>query len=131
MPIFDLSFSVKSTNAKPWRALILATCVTLPAGAAIAACGNTAAGFENWKTGFAQTARKAGVKRQGLQALASARYATRTISADRNQKSFRYTLDKFLEKPSADISGTSMSFAGLKKVADRVNVIAYLDSLDD
>ena len=40
-------------------------------------------------------------------------------------------LDKFLEKPSADISGTSMSFAGLKKVADRVNVIAYLDSLDD
>ncbi len=40
-------------------------------------------------------------------------------------------LSDFLEKPSAYISGTSMSFAGLKKPADRVNLIAYLDSLDD
>jgi len=40
-------------------------------------------------------------------------------------------LSEFLEKPSAYVSGTSMSFAGLKKVADRVNLIAYLDSLDD
>lgn len=40
-------------------------------------------------------------------------------------------LSDFLLKPSAYISGTSMSFAGLKKVQDRVNVIAYLDSLDD
>lgn len=40
-------------------------------------------------------------------------------------------LDAFLAKPSADIPGTSMSFAGLKKVGDRVNLIAYLDSLDN
>lgn len=40
-------------------------------------------------------------------------------------------LDAFLAKPSADVPGTSMSFAGLKKVTDRVNLIAYLDSLDD
>lgn len=40
-------------------------------------------------------------------------------------------LDAFLLKPSAYIPGTSMSFAGLKNVQDRVNVIAYLDSLDD
>lgn len=40
-------------------------------------------------------------------------------------------LSAFLEKPSAYVSGTSMSFAGLKKPADRVNLIAYLDSLDD
>jgi len=40
-------------------------------------------------------------------------------------------LDAFLLKPSADVAGTSMSFSGLKKQADRVNVIAYLDSLDD
>ncbi|MEY8842644.1 cytochrome c family protein [Cribrihabitans sp. XS_ASV171] len=37
----------------------------------------------------------------------------------------------FLEKPSAAVPGTSMSFAGLRKETDRVNVIAYLDSLDD
>ncbi|TMV07251.1 cytochrome c family protein [Ruegeria sediminis] len=40
-------------------------------------------------------------------------------------------LDAFLEKPSADVPGTSMSFAGLKKASDRVNLIAYLDSLDN
>jgi cytochrome c len=40
-------------------------------------------------------------------------------------------LSEFLTKPSAYVSGTSMSFAGLKKPADRINVIAYLDSLDN
>jgi cytochrome c len=40
-------------------------------------------------------------------------------------------LDAFLTKPSAAVSGTSMSFAGLKKVKDRVNLIAYLDSLNN
>ncbi|WP_300034113.1 cytochrome c family protein [uncultured Roseobacter sp.] len=40
-------------------------------------------------------------------------------------------LNGFLERPSAYAAGTSMSFAGLKKVEDRADVIAYLDSLDD
>ncbi|UWQ91992.1 cytochrome c family protein [Aliisedimentitalea scapharcae] len=40
-------------------------------------------------------------------------------------------LDAFLTKPSAYAAGTSMSFSGLKKQKDRVNLIAYLDSLDD
>lgn len=40
-------------------------------------------------------------------------------------------LNGFLEKPSAYAPGTSMSFAGLRKVEDRANLIAYLDSLDD
>lgn len=40
-------------------------------------------------------------------------------------------LSAFLTKPSAYASGTSMSFSGLKKEKDRVNLIAYLDSLDD
>ncbi|NSY41437.1 cytochrome c family protein [Leisingera sp. ANG59] len=39
-------------------------------------------------------------------------------------------LDAFLAKPSAYASGTTMSFSGLKKQTDRVNLIAYLDSLD-
>jgi cytochrome c len=41
------------------------------------------------------------------------------------------SLDAFLAKPKADVPGTSMSFSGLSKQGDRVNVIAYLDSLDD
>ncbi|ABG30908.1 cytochrome c family protein [Roseobacter denitrificans] len=40
-------------------------------------------------------------------------------------------LSGFLEKPSSYAPGTSMGFAGLRKVEDRANVIAYLDSLDD
>ncbi len=40
-------------------------------------------------------------------------------------------LSAFLEKPSSYAPGTSMSFSGLRKVEDRADVIAYLDSLDD
>ena len=38
-------------------------------------------------------------------------------------------LDAFLTKPSAYAPGTSMSFSGLKKQKDRVNLIAYLQGL--
>mgnify|MGYP001628117580 FL=1 len=38
-------------------------------------------------------------------------------------------LDGFLTKPSGFMSGTKMSFAGLKKPKDRANLIAYLQSL--
>ena len=40
-------------------------------------------------------------------------------------------LSAFLEKPSDYAPGTSMSFAGLRKVEDRADVIAYLDSIDN
>lgn len=68
------------------------------AGSAVsAACGNTSTGFEQWKASFAQTAQRAGVGQRGLQALASARYSNGTIAADRNQKSFKYSLEKFMQ----------------------------------
>jgi len=77
-------------------ALALSTSLLTP-GAMAAPCGNSAAGFDAWKAGFAKTAKRAGVKQPGLQALAAARYANRTIAADRNQKSFRYSLEKFMQ----------------------------------
>lgn len=40
-------------------------------------------------------------------------------------------LSDFLEKPSGYAAGTTMSFAGLKKVEDRADLIVYLDSLDN
>src|SRR5699024_10255165 len=40
-------------------------------------------------------------------------------------------LDEFLTKPSDAVPGTSMSFAGLNKVDDRVDVIAYLNEHSD
>lgn len=38
-------------------------------------------------------------------------------------------LDAYLTNPKKHVKGTKMSFAGLKKDADRENVIAYLDTL--
>lgn len=73
-----------------------------PVASQAAQCGNTSAGFETWKKDFAKEARKSGVKKSGLQALAQAKYATKTIAADRNQKSFKYTLDKFMRVRGAD-----------------------------
>ena len=37
-------------------------------------------------------------------------------------------LDAFLTKPKAEVKGTKMAFGGLKKEADRVNLIAYLNT---
>ena len=40
-------------------------------------------------------------------------------------------LDAFLTKPRAEVKGTKMSFAGLKKEEDRANLIAYLNPFSD
>lgn len=39
-------------------------------------------------------------------------------------------LNEFLTSPKSVTPGTTMSFAGLKKIEDRANVIAYLQSLN-
>jgi membrane-bound lytic murein transglycosylase B len=75
----------------PALALILAT----PALAA--PCGDTANGFEGWKSIMADEARADGVGKAGIAALKGAGYSKATISADRNQKSFKYSLEKFME----------------------------------
>jgi membrane-bound lytic murein transglycosylase B len=68
-----------------------------------AQCGDTVAGFKSWKNSFAADAKAAGISQKGLRALANAKYSTGTIWADRNQKSFRYTLDKFMKIRGANI----------------------------
>ncbi|MEO1138611.1 MAG: lytic transglycosylase domain-containing protein [Pseudomonadota bacterium] len=71
--------------------------LSFAATSAVAACGNNANGFNAWKADFAKQAANAGVGQRGLQALAQSQYASRTIAADRNQKSFKYSLDKFMK----------------------------------
>lgn len=83
--------------------LITGSVLAALASPAVAAqCGNNAGGFNTWKAAFAAEAKAAGVKQAGLNALASAQYATGTIAADRNQKSFKYSLDKFMQVRGAD-----------------------------
>ncbi len=74
----------------------------LSAPAIAAQCGNNGAGFNAWKSAFAKEAAAAGVGQRGLDALANAQYASGTISADRNQKSFKYTFNKFMQVRGAD-----------------------------
>jgi membrane-bound lytic murein transglycosylase B len=80
----------------------LAFACTTTGAAQAASCSNTAQGFDQWKAAFAKEAQRAGVKSKGLDALARAQYASRTIAADRNQKSFRYTFDKFWQVRGGD-----------------------------
>ena len=99
-------------NFKATCATVLALTISASAGSA-ATCGNTGSGFDAWKASFAKDAKKAGVKKKGLAALAGARYATKTIAADRNQKSFKFTLEKFMK-----VRGSTMIISqGRKKKA--------------
>lgn len=88
-----------------------------------AQCGNTGAGFAQWQSDFAKEAKRAGVKKPGLQALSQAQYATRTIAADRNQKSFKYSLDKFMQVRGAD----TIVAQGRKRKARDPNFYATLE----
>ncbi len=81
-------------------AISILAAFSLPAFAAT--CGNNAGGFNTWKSDFSAEAKAAGVGQRGLDALANAQYASGTIAADRNQKSFKYSLDKFLKVRGAD-----------------------------
>ncbi|MGZ5947971.1 MAG: c-type cytochrome [Caulobacteraceae bacterium] len=53
--------------------------------------------------------------------------------SDFGAKHSTWTYDElyvFLKSPGADINGTKMTFVGLKKPEDRINVIAYLRTLN-
>jgi membrane-bound lytic murein transglycosylase B len=77
--------------------------LSLLAGPALAAqCGNTGAGFEAWKSSFAKEAKANGVNAKAIAALMNTSYATATIKADRNQKSFKYSFEKFWQVRGAD-----------------------------
>jgi membrane-bound lytic murein transglycosylase B len=74
----------------------------LSGAAAAAECGNTGAGFEQWKADFAAQAQASGVKRKGLAALAGAKYATATIKADRAvHKAFSGSVEQFMQRRGA------------------------------
>ncbi|MCY4304808.1 MAG: cytochrome c family protein [Aestuariivita sp.] len=40
-------------------------------------------------------------------------------------------LNRFIENPRDYVPGTTMAYAGLKKIEDRANLISYLDGVDD
>ncbi|ATU90245.1 lytic murein transglycosylase [Phyllobacterium zundukense] len=80
-----------------FAAVATALIVTAGAAQAAAGCGNNSAGFSTWVEQYKQEAQAQGVGSRGINALDTVNYATKTINADRNQKSFKYSLDKFMQ----------------------------------
>src|ERR671912_1132416 len=87
-----------SGQFKAVTVLAFVALVSMVSEAGAAQCGNTAAGFEAWKTQFANEARGRGVSASAVAALMGTSYSTATIAADRGQRSFRLSLDQFLAK---------------------------------
>lgn len=101
----DMRIAVAASLA---AALVLAT----PASAA--PCGNTGAGFENWKAVFAREAQARGAGPQAISALMNTTYSVGTIRADRGQHSFKLSLDQFMAKrgaPAIAAKGKSLKAA--------------------
>ncbi|NGQ91002.1 murein transglycosylase [Rhodobacter sp. HX-7-19] len=86
----------------PARGLALSLFLTLPFAALAAPCSDTGGQYESWKPLMAEEAKAAGVGRRGIEALMATSYSKATIGADRNQKSFKYSLTKFLEIRGAE-----------------------------
>jgi lytic murein transglycosylase len=76
--------------------------IALPFASQAATCSDTGGQYEAWKAEMAAEAKAEGVGKRGIDALMATSYSRATISADRNQKSFKYSLDKFLNVRGAD-----------------------------
>lgn len=81
--------------------LFTVAALTGPALAAVT-CSDTGGGYEAWKPEMRKAAAAAGVDDRGLSALMNTSYSKATIAADRNQKSFKYSLEKFLQVRGAE-----------------------------
>src|SRR5262245_26555514 len=83
-------------------AWLIAVVLPMIASAADAApCGNTDEGFEAWKSAFAGEAQTNGTGQKAISVLMGTSYSSRTIAADRSQKSFTLSLDAFMAKRGA------------------------------
>lgn len=96
----------------------------LPATALAAPCSDTGGQYEAWKPVIAAEAQAQGVGPRGIDALMASSYSKSTIAADRNQKSFRYSLEKFLQVRGAD----AIISQGRKRKAKNPDLYAALEA---
>ena len=82
--------------------LVLVVMLSLGQKASAAFCSDTGGKYESWKPEFAAIAKAEGVGAKGITALMGSSYSKATIAADRNQKSFKYSLEKFMQVRGAD-----------------------------
>jgi lytic murein transglycosylase len=74
----------------------------LPIAVQAASCSDSGGNYEAWKSEMAAEAAADGVGDRGIAALMATSYSKATIGADRNQKSFKYSLEKFLQVRGAE-----------------------------
>jgi lytic murein transglycosylase len=92
-----------ASRAKTYIGILSIAAFMAVSGTAQAAkCGNNAGGYDAWVQEFKQEAAANGVGKRALAALDNTSYATKTISLDRNQKSFKYSLEKFMQVRGAN-----------------------------
>jgi lytic murein transglycosylase len=65
-------------------------------------CSNTGAAYGQWLERFSAEAAQRGIGNRALGALAQTRYSKATISADRNQKSFKLSFNEFMRVRGGD-----------------------------
>jgi lytic murein transglycosylase len=80
-----------------FSAIVVGFSVSLAQIASAAPCSDTGGAYEDWKPQMKAEAAAAGVGERGIAALMGTSYSKSTISADRNQKSFKYSFDKFMD----------------------------------
>lgn len=83
--------------------LAIVLLASLAAGPAVSAtCSDTSGKYEGWKAEMSAEAKAEGVGSKGISALMGSSYSKATIAADRNQKSFKYSLEKFMQVRGAE-----------------------------
>ena len=123
-------------NKEKIAAVALAAAMALTSATAMAS-GDVAKGKKVFKKCKACHAIKAGKKKIGPTMFSVVGRDAGTLKGFKFSKAMKASgiswddesLDKFLKKPKKFIKGTKMGFSGLKKDADRVNVIAYLKTI--
>ncbi|WP_425484670.1 lytic murein transglycosylase [Aureimonas mangrovi] len=86
-------------------------------------CGDSAQGFAPWLESFKQTARQAGIGQNTIDtALGGVTYNSEVIRLDRNQRSFRLSLDEFMERraPASFVQRGKRIMAENAALLDRV-----------
>ena len=84
---------------RPLRFLFAAALFVSTASIAQAKCGNSAAGFNEWRDGIIANSQRYGVKQRVAQSsLAGVSYNPKVIRLDRNQKSFKLSFNQFYAK---------------------------------
>ena len=97
----------------------------LSSTAAAAQCGNTASGFDAWVQEFKSEAAGNGISPQVLdRVFARVSYNKATIRADRGQKSFKLSLDQFMQKRG----GQTIISRGRKMKAQNAALLSSIES---